>query len=114
MSAGVESGGNGRPLVVHVWVRAAEGAADPLAERLLTFRRETLAEPGCLGYELHRPVETPRELMLYERWRHPEALAAHVAAVHYRELEEEISREDWVDEGPEITKWWPLREEVSP
>lgn len=103
------SEGEIEPLVVHVRVRCADGATEELADRLLAFREETLSEPGCLGYELHRSAEGGRELMLYETWSGPEALEAHTAASHYAALEEEIEREGWVEEGPEITRWWPVR-----
>ena len=54
------------------------------AEALLrTMREQTLQEPGCLIYQLHR---VPDGFLLYEQYADLAAIAAHHATPHYREL----------------------------
>ncbi|NHH83245.1 putative quinol monooxygenase [Burkholderia gladioli] len=48
--------------------------------------RQSLAEPGCLGYEVFRGVDDPATILLLERYRDPVAVEAHRASPHYREL----------------------------
>lgn len=53
-------------------------------ERLLRrMRARTRAEPGCLRYELHRTADG---FLLYEQYVDLDAIAAHHATPHYREL----------------------------
>ncbi len=48
--------------------------------------RGTLGEDGCLRYELHRDVDQPRQLVMVERWRDEQALAAHMQAPAFQAL----------------------------
>ena len=50
------------------------------------LRFGSLAEPGCLGYEVFRHVDDPGALLLLERYRDSAALEAHRHSGHYREL----------------------------
>jgi len=50
------------------------------------LRRQSLAEPGCLGYEVFHQVEKPTALLLLERYRDETSLEAHRSSKHYREL----------------------------
>ena len=56
------------------------------AERLLTeLRRLSLAEDGCLGYEVARANDEPA-FALFEKWRDQAALDAHYATEHFVRL----------------------------
>jgi len=46
----------------------------------------SLADPGCLGYEVLQDSDEPTHLVLIERYRDRAALDAHLASSHYREL----------------------------
>ncbi len=72
-------------IVVARW-QAAPGASDEVLAAATEMRRESLAEPGCLGYELFRPVDAPDALLLIERYRDDAAVEAHRASSHFREL----------------------------
>jgi quinol monooxygenase YgiN len=58
------------------------------AERLLReLRAASLAEPGCLGYEVCRVgSDAPGTFVLYETWRDQAALDEHYAAEHFQRL----------------------------
>ncbi len=49
-------------------------------------RAQTLAEPGCLGYEVFRSIDEPGHLLLVERYRDAAAVAAHRVTPHYQQL----------------------------
>jgi quinol monooxygenase YgiN len=61
---------------------SVEGVLDLLAE----LREQTLAEPGCQGYDVFRSTASPEHLLLLERYRDDAAIAAHRASTHYQAL----------------------------
>lgn len=78
------SGANDAIVVVARWRLPAERIGEVLA-LLPELRRQTLAEPGCLGYEVLRSVEAPDTLVLMERYRDEAAIEAHRASPHYQQ-----------------------------
>lgn len=62
---------------------ASLGVVTELAHAL---REQSLAEPGCLGYEVFRNTDEPAELVLLERYRDAAALEAHRQSPHYQAL----------------------------
>jgi quinol monooxygenase YgiN len=46
----------------------------------------THAEDGCILYALHRGVDDPRQLTFIERWDSREALDAHLASRHVKDV----------------------------
>jgi quinol monooxygenase YgiN len=50
------------------------------------LRLRSLAEPGCLGYEVFAQLDDHSALLLIERYRDSEALQSHRLSAHYREL----------------------------
>ncbi|WP_208452726.1 putative quinol monooxygenase [Burkholderia gladioli] len=71
--------------VVARWQALPGRTADVLV-LAAALRRQSLAEPGCLGYEVFRGVDDPDTTLLLERYRDPVAVEAHRASPHYREL----------------------------
>lgn len=55
-------------------------------ELLVALREKSLAEPGCLGYEVFTAVGEADSLLLLERYRDQAALEAHRNSAHYRDL----------------------------
>jgi quinol monooxygenase YgiN len=43
----------------------------------------TLAEPGCLAYEICQDVDSPDHFVVYERWRDLAALGSHLKMAHF-------------------------------
>lgn len=76
------------PLVVTArWQVAGEHLGEVLAH-LAGLRQASLAEPGCLGYEVFRAADeaATTQLLLLERYRDDAALEAHRQSPHYQAL----------------------------
>jgi len=50
------------------------------------LRPQSLAEPGCLGYEVFESTAAPRTVLLLEHYRDADALEAHKLSQHYQAL----------------------------
>jgi len=76
---------SGPTTVVARWQTSADTVERVLA--LITeLRRQTLAEAGCLGYDVFRNTDKPAEILLLERYRDDVAIEAHRGSAHYQEL----------------------------
>jgi quinol monooxygenase YgiN len=70
--------------VIAIW-HVRPGREDEAEALLGEMRQRTKAEPGCLLYELHRRPGEP-SFVLYEQYADEQAIEAHHASSHYREL----------------------------
>ena len=61
-------------------------AYDEVLGVIAELRPKSLAEPGCLGYEVFESTDEPRTLLLLEHYRNTEALEAHKLSEHYQAL----------------------------
>jgi len=66
--------------------RTNERTLDDVLRQAAEARQASLAEPGCLGYEVYQQVGSPTDLLLLERYRDEAALEAHRSSPHYRAL----------------------------
>ena len=64
------------------WV-ANEESLDAVLGQAAELRRHSLAEPGCLGYEVFQHVGQRIELLILEHYRDTAALEAHRNSKHY-------------------------------
>ena len=64
----------------------AEGKLGEVLALIAEMRPKSLAEPGCLGYEVYRGVDQPHQLLLLEHYASAAALEAHRQSEHYRTL----------------------------
>lgn len=64
----------------------ASGAHGEVLALIAELRPKSLAEPGCLAYEVYQSVDVPRSILLVERYRDQAALEAHKQSAHYQEL----------------------------
>lgn len=71
--------------VVARWKLPGEALGEVLAH-VAELRQASLAEPGCLGYEVFQAVSTPGTVLLLEHYRDDAALQAHRESAHYRAL----------------------------
>ncbi len=76
----------GEPVTVVVRWQLASERVDEVLAMVAELRRQSLAEPGCLGYEVFRSAGEPSELLLLERYRDSAAIEAHRHWAHYRDL----------------------------
>lgn len=72
-------------IVIARWQMDEARVAEVL-ELVTALRQHSLAEPGCLGYEVFRSTENPGAILLLERYRDNAAIDAHRHSAHYREL----------------------------
>jgi quinol monooxygenase YgiN len=76
-------------VVVARWQVRGDAPGDLLTEVLghvAALREASLAEPGCLGYEVFEALHGPGSLLLLEHYRDDAALEAHRQSAHYRAL----------------------------
>lgn len=78
--------GTPEPIIVVARWRTRPGELDTVLVLANELRRSSLAEPGCLGYEVFRSAEEPGTLLLLERYRDGAAIDAHRASAHYQAL----------------------------
>ena len=71
--------------IVARWQPASESYDEVLAI-ISELRPKSLAEPGCLGYEVYQGSDQPRTVLLLEHYRDAEALEAHKQSAHYQAL----------------------------
>ena len=63
-----------------------EGKLGEVLAIVAEMRPKSLAEPGCLGYEVYRGVDQPHTLLLLEHYSDAAALEAHRQSAHYQTL----------------------------
>jgi len=72
--------------VIARW-QALPGRADSVLALVAALREQSLAEAGCLAYEVFRGADDDDDaILLLERYRDHPAIEAHRATRHYREL----------------------------
>lgn len=69
-------------LTVIAYMHSAPGKRDELRAELEKLIEPTLAEAGCVNYDLHQGTEDPDYFTFYENWESAEHLDAHLAAPH--------------------------------
>jgi len=74
------------PIIVVARWQLSEEAMEGVLPLVADLRKQTLAEPGCQGYEVFRSEEIPGQLLLLERYRDDAAIKEHRASKHYQEL----------------------------
>jgi quinol monooxygenase YgiN len=72
-------------VVVAYWT-TVEASLPSVLSWVAALQPLSLAEPGCLGYEVLQSVDEPTSLVLIERYRDDAALEAHQSSAHYQEF----------------------------
>jgi quinol monooxygenase YgiN len=85
------------PLTVIARLKAKPGAEDQLYEACRRLIATTLAEEGCINYDMHRSVEDPGVIMFYENWTTRPLWEQHMQAPHLKVFSEETEGivENW-------------------
>lgn len=89
-------------LVLFAYNRAKEGKEKEWQEILEDLIVPTLAEKGCLHYELHRDREDARHFMFHETWQTVADWNDHMNASHLKALLEIIG--DYTENGITVVK----------
>lgn len=74
------------PLTVIAKLKARAGSEEALYEACLRLIAPTVAEEGCLNYDMHRSVEDPSVIMFYENWTTRPLWEQHMQAPHLTEF----------------------------
>ncbi|OBF30501.1 hypothetical protein A5724_23500 [Mycobacterium sp. ACS1612] len=72
-------------VVVAHW-QTTEASVSTVRDLLGDLRTQSLAEPGCEGYEIFHHQDDPTSIVLIERYRDGDALAAHQKSDHYQDI----------------------------
>ena len=73
-------------LTVIAHMKALPGKEQELRSELEKLVEPTLAEDGCVNYDLHVAVDDPGTFFFYENWTSPGHLEAHLANSHLVEF----------------------------
>lgn len=74
------------PITVAARWLVKDGHLEEVLAIVAELAPQSLAEPGCLGYEVYRGIDAPDSLLLFERYRDATALEAHKQSAHYQAL----------------------------
>jgi quinol monooxygenase YgiN len=78
--------GAAEPVVVVAYWQTTEATIDTVLAHVAALGPQSLAEPGCLGYQVFRSVDEPTNLVVIEHYRDDTALEEHLNSPHYQEL----------------------------
>jgi quinol monooxygenase YgiN len=70
------------PLTIVATIQALPGHEVEVEKALTEVISPTLAEPGCLQYDLHRDLQKPGLFLFYENWSTKEEWEAHMESGH--------------------------------
>jgi quinol monooxygenase YgiN len=93
------------PITAVTLIHGMPGKEEELKTHLLSLTAQTLAEKGCLRYDLYQSPSQKHEFMRYEVWSSAEALEAHKQTPHIRASFEQRQREGWTTQ---ILVWAPV------
>ena len=81
-------------IILHVIYRCKSGMAEDFVRAIKDSGVQALvrAEDGCIQYDYHLSLEEADTVVLLEKWRDSEALAAHMQQPHMKTLSELKSR----------------------
>jgi quinol monooxygenase YgiN len=68
-----------------------EGKAEETIAAFKGFMKKVATEEGTLLYSMNRKASDPNTLVIVERYKDKQALAAHSAAPHFKELSAKLA-----------------------
>lgn len=74
-------------LTVVAKIKAQAGAEDRIHQALRQLIEPTLAESGCLNYDLHCSIEDPALFLFYENWTSRDSWEKHMQSDHIKAFE---------------------------
>ncbi len=78
--------GTSAPVVVVAHWQTTDDALETVLENIAAVRPQSLAEPGCVGYEAFQSLADETSLVLIEHYRDDAALEAHLSSPHYQQV----------------------------
>ncbi len=71
-----------KPLTIVATIQALPGHENDVEKALLEVIPPTLAEPGCIQYDLHRDLQKTGLFLFFENWSTREEWDAHMESSH--------------------------------
>lgn len=71
-------------LTIVVHINAKPGQIELVKSELIKLIAPTLAEEGCINYDLHQDNENPAHFVFYENWESRELWQVHIEAPHIK------------------------------
>ncbi len=71
-----------KPLTIVARIKAKKSQENALAAEVEKLVAPTLAEAGCLRYDLHRDLEDPGNFLFFENWATKQQWLAHMESPH--------------------------------
>ncbi|WP_163835479.1 putative quinol monooxygenase [Spartinivicinus ruber] len=71
-------------LTVFVSIKVSDDARQQVREELLSLIKPTLAEPGCISFQMHESYNDNPHFIFYEEWESKEALQGHLGSPHIK------------------------------
>lgn len=77
-------------IILHVYYRCKSGAAEEFVRAIKESgaQDQVRAEDGCIQYDYHLSLEERDTVVLLEKWRDSDALAAHMQQSHMATIKE--------------------------
>lgn len=72
-------------LTVVAKILAKKGKVDLVKSELLKLIDATMAEEGCINYDLHQDNENPNLFLFYENWTNRDLWQKHMESAHLNE-----------------------------
>ena len=88
-----------KPLTIIAKLKAKKGRERQLEEMLQSLVQPTLAQKGCINYDLHRSHEDPGVFIFYENWESRPLWEAHMKSPHLT---------DFSEKQGDLTESWDL------
>lgn len=66
-------------------IHAKAGKVDLVKAELIKLIKPTLAEAGCINYDLHQDNDKPNHFVFYENWESRELWQNHMANQHLQD-----------------------------
>ncbi|MBO3457481.1 antibiotic biosynthesis monooxygenase [Aetokthonos hydrillicola Thurmond2011] len=90
-------------VIVTASIKVKSGMEERFKEEYLPIVNLTLAEEGCLNYNLYQSQANPSIFMLYEKWMSKEILDQHLQMPYMKAISEKAS--EFLVEPVEINLW---------
>jgi len=73
-------------IVLVAVLKAAEGKSDEVVEEFKKLVPKVRQDPGTIAYVIHRAVDDPTKIMVYEKYENREGLQHHGQTEHFKEF----------------------------
>jgi quinol monooxygenase YgiN len=92
-----------RQVTVTARIKVKSGLEEKFKQEYLPIVTLTVAEEGCLNYNLYQSQADPSIFMLYEKWMSKEILDQHLQMPYIKAISEKAS--EFLAEPVEINLW---------